>query len=240
MRAEDGRRRSSSVGQGQQHRGENSGRVERKEGERKPNKSYLEAFKYGHKKREYSADGDQPEVVRKEDQIFDQKSVLGEWSSEENNNDFLKMCIVGRVSSIDHLEAIKKLCADIWFDYKVKYLGEEDSSFSSFMEDQLSVQEEVGIDSSDENSNQSFESEDDSVSETEWGEESKFGEDDGRYINGGKSLENINGEGVEGSTGDRGEFRQRPRKSNSRPAELMNSFLKEKQAAMIYTRRQFN
>ncbi|KAI3702621.1 hypothetical protein L6452_28369 [Arctium lappa] len=194
MRAEDGSRRSSLVGQRQQHRGENSGCVERKEEQRKPNKSYLEAVKYGPNKREYSVAGDLTEGGRKVDQIFDQKSVLGEWSSEENNNDFLKKCVVGRVFSIDHLEAIKKLCADIWFGCRVKYLGEEeDSSFLSFMEDQSSEQEEVGIDSSDENSDQPFESEDDGVSETEWGEESRFGEDEGRSVNGGKSVEHING-----------------------------------------------
>ncbi|KAI3697361.1 hypothetical protein L6452_30326 [Arctium lappa] len=142
MRAEDGRRRSSLVGQGQQHRGENSGCVERKEEERKPNKSYLEAVKYGPNKREYSAAGDQPEGGRKVDQIFDQKSVLSEWSSEENNNDFLKMCVMGRVSRGDK-EVVR-------------------------------------------------------------GYMSRFGEDEGRSVNGGKSVEHINGEGVEGSTGDPG------------------------------------
>ncbi|KAI3728839.1 hypothetical protein L6452_17483 [Arctium lappa] len=72
------------------------------------------------------------------------------------------------------------------------------------MEDQSLVQEEVWIDSSEENSDQSFGSEDDGVSETEWGEESRFGEDDGRSVNGGKRDMQGYGVGVDGSTGDLG------------------------------------
>ncbi|KAI3747857.1 hypothetical protein L6452_10553 [Arctium lappa] len=81
---------------------------------------------------------------------------------------------------------------------------EEDSSFSSFLEDQPLVQEELGIDSSEENVSQSFGSEDDGVSETEWGEESQFGEEEDRSVNGGKREDQRNVVGPEGSTGNLG------------------------------------
>ncbi|KAI3685855.1 hypothetical protein L6452_35116 [Arctium lappa] len=215
FRAEEGRRKSRLVGQGQQNREEHSDRAARLGGERKSNKSYLDALKNGSKNVEHLSIGDQPKVGRKDDQIYDQDSIIGEWRNEESNNNFLKTSVVGRVSSIDHVAAIKKLCAEIWLGSK-----EEDNSFSSFMEDQSLVLEELGINGSEENTSQSFGSKDDGIRETKWGEESQYVEDEDRLVNGGK-RDDLTESGRKGRPEIWGTIRQQTENMNRQSAVIM-------------------
>ncbi|KAI3772034.1 hypothetical protein L6452_03208 [Arctium lappa] len=75
--AEEGRRKRRLEGQGQQNMEKHSDRTAGLGGERKWNKSYLDAVKNGYKNEEHLSAGDQPKVGRKEDQIYDQDSVIG-------------------------------------------------------------------------------------------------------------------------------------------------------------------